>query len=312
MPKLDTIVNVFVLIVSIAALYLAHLALQHQDKSDVDQDVRFEHQLQLLRDQSRSLHRQEPVLNASRSALRSEVAQLESEGRVLAKSVGVSSRQLDAQQHLLDAQQRSLAISSAQLNVLEQNISVSTAVLRSVRAATEAQNVQVKLLTAQSNAELAKQRSNADIKIYVATTKGNVLLTAASAPVVNLIVAPGDSWGRLALIIRNVGDASLSNTIVLAMASPASVFIDKADYRLSTRVNHNMYQEPSFPEIVPYRFGKLDYNVILDVTPNAARQVVLKITILGDNAKNGVPSQYSASLRLNVFVNALAPASASP
>jgi hypothetical protein len=92
----------------------------------------------------------------------------------------------------------------------------------------------------------------------------------------------GAEFTRIALNVRNNGDASAEKGIVVVIADPPTVLIDRADGRVTERRSHHRF-ETMLSDIRPYNLAQDEFPLQLDLHGTIPAQFTLSFNIFGEN-----------------------------
>jgi hypothetical protein len=92
----------------------------------------------------------------------------------------------------------------------------------------------------------------------------------------------GAEFTRLSLSVRNNGDAAAEKGIVVVIADPPSVLIDRADGRVNDRRSHHRF-EAMLSDIRPYSLAQDEIPLQLDLHGPLPAEFSLSFNIFGEN-----------------------------
>jgi len=185
---------------------------------------------------------------------------------------------------------------------LQEELAASRKSLETVVATAQAQQARLDSSLADSKAQLesiAKQRrllSEAQITTPVPAPTPTPTAVPAAAPRVSLFYADsevnelttpieikrGGEFTRLTFTFRNTGTAAAEKGIVVAIADPPTVLIDRADGRIAERRSFHRF-ESMVSDIRPYATSQDDYTLQLDLHGVIPANFVLSMNIFGEN-----------------------------
>jgi hypothetical protein len=145
-------------------------------------------------------------------------------------------------------------------------------------------------LIAEQRKQLSETQVAAPVAAPIAAT------TPAAAPLVGLLYADsevnslptpieikqGGEFTRITFSIRNTGRAPAEKGVVVAIADPPTVLIDRADGRMEERRSLHRF-ESMISDIRPYTSAQDDYTLQLDLHGVIPADFVLSINIFGEN-----------------------------
>ncbi len=103
-----------------------------------------------------------------------------------------------------------------------------------------------------------------------------------SDPATPIEIKRGGEFTRLTFSFRNTGSAPAEKGVVVVIADPSTVLIDRADGLMAERRNHHRFESP-VSDIRPYAAAQDDYTLQLDVHGIIPADFVLSINIFGEN-----------------------------
>jgi hypothetical protein len=92
----------------------------------------------------------------------------------------------------------------------------------------------------------------------------------------------GAEFTRVTLSVRNTGDAPAEKGIVVVIADPPTVLIDRADSRVAERRSHHRF-ETMLSDIRPYALAHDDFPLQLDLHGQIPAEFTLSFNIFGEN-----------------------------
>jgi hypothetical protein len=92
----------------------------------------------------------------------------------------------------------------------------------------------------------------------------------------------GAEFTRITLSVRNNGDASAEKGIVVVIADPPTVLVDRADGRVTERRSHHRF-ETMLSDIRPYALAHDDFPLQLDLHGTIPAEFTLSLNIFGEN-----------------------------
>jgi hypothetical protein len=92
----------------------------------------------------------------------------------------------------------------------------------------------------------------------------------------------GADFTRIALSVRNNGDAPAEKGIVVVIAEPSTVLVDRADSRVAERRSHHRF-ETMLSDIRPYSLAHDDVPLQLDLHGPIPTEFTLSFNIFGEN-----------------------------
>jgi hypothetical protein len=108
---------------------------------------------------------------------------------------------------------------------------------------------------------------------------GDVDVNTLSSPIE---LRRGTEFTRLTLSVRNNGDASAEKGVVVVIADPPTVMIDRPDGRVADRRSHHRF-ETMLPDIRPYSLAQDDFPLQLDLHGGIPAEFTLSFNIFGEN-----------------------------
>jgi multidrug efflux pump subunit AcrA (membrane-fusion protein) len=209
---------------------------------------------------------QQKNLDASRSQLQAVVDAATKQQEILSQNLETSK----AQQDLLS---KSLETSKIQQEIQRKNLDTSKA--------------QLGVLEEQQKREAERQARKPIAEISLQTNAGMKLLDdLEKVPEIEFRLEESKKWSRLVFLVLNKGKAEISRPVVRIVASPETVFIDRAELRLAERVEHNTIQfsGPTFNDIEPAEVTGGPYKYMVDITvPDSINAFDLNFSITGKN-----------------------------
>jgi hypothetical protein len=157
--------------------------------------------------------------------------------------------------------QEQQAILREQQTLIENNLSVSKA--------------QLDLLTAQTHQEEQRRAR----KPLVGLLYGDADVKGMANPIE---IRRGAEFTRISLSVRNSGDAPAEKGIVVVIADPPTVRIDRADGRVTERRSHHRF-ETMLADIRPYALAQDEVPLQLDLHGQLPAEFTLSINIFGEN-----------------------------
>lgn len=204
------------------------------------------------------------------------------------KSLDASRLQLQAvvdaaakQQELLS---QNLETSKAQQILLTQSLETSKQQQAIQHKNLETSKAQLGLLEEQQKREAERLARKPIAEVSLITSAGPMLLDDLRE--IEFHLEKNKKWRRLSFTVLNKGGAEISRPIVRIVASPETIFIDRAEVRIAERADHNTLQfsGPNIIDIEPEAVtgGPVGYSVDITV-PDSIDGFDLNFSITGKN-----------------------------
>lgn len=207
------------------------------------------------------------------------------------KSLDVSRNQLQAVIDVAIAQQeilkRNLEISQAQQELLSKSLETSK-VQQKIQAQTlDTSRAQLGLLEEQRKREEDRQARKPIAEVTLQTNKdAKPLVELENLPQINFPIEKDKKWARLMFYVLNKGNAEISKPVIRIVTFPHTVHVDRADVRISERMNHNTLQfsGPTISDIEPEEIAGGSTMFSVDITvPDSVDVFELNFAITGKN-----------------------------
>lgn len=186
-----------------------------------------------------------------------------------------------------DILNRNLETSKAQQEILNRNLQTSKIQQEIQSKNLETSKAQLNLLEEQNKREQERQSRKPIAEIAIQTHEGpKSIMESEKLPAFTFDLAKDTKWGRMTFLVSNKGDIEISKPIVKIFASPNTIFIDEAEYRLSERHKHHVFQfsGPGTNDIDPLEVSRSPYSYTVDVTvPDEIEAFDLNISVQGRN-----------------------------
>ncbi len=92
----------------------------------------------------------------------------------------------------------------------------------------------------------------------------------------------GAEFTRVSLSVRNNGDAPAVRGIVVVLADPPTIQVDRADFRLADRRNEHRFETP-IPDLRPYGQTQDEFPLLLDLHGTIPDDFTISFNIFGEN-----------------------------
>ena len=188
------------------------------------------------------------------------------------------------QQDILD---RNLETSKAQQVLLNKSLEISKHQQEIQHKTLETSKAQLGVLEEQQKREAERLARKPIAEIFLVTNDGPTPLDIIEKlPAVTFPVEQGKDWARLSFHVLNKGKIEISRPVVRIVASPETVFIDRADQRVGERADHNALQfsGPTTIDIEPEEVAGGAVRYVVDIrVPDLINDFDLKFSITGKN-----------------------------
>lgn len=188
------------------------------------------------------------------------------------------------QQNILN---RNLETSQAQQELLNKTLHTSIIQQEIQGKNLETSKAQLNLLEEQRKREQEKEARKPIAVIALRTSSyTKTLVDLESQPEVDFLLENGTTWSRLAFLVLNKGNIEISHPIIRIVASLDTVFVDRADFRIGERMNHNVYQfdGQTVNDIDPEQIARGSYSFPVDIrVPESVNTFDLVFSIQGKN-----------------------------
>ncbi len=181
---------------------------------------------------------------------------------------------------------------------LQEELAASKKSLEAVVATAQTQQARLESSLADSKAqfELMTEQQKRQPEAPVAAPASVSAPAAAATPKVGLMYADsevsdpaapieikrGGEFTRLTFSFRNSGNAPAEKGVVVVIADPPTVLVDRADGRIAERRSHHRF-ESMVSDIRPHATVQDDYTLQLDLHGVIPADFVLSINIFGEN-----------------------------
>ncbi len=176
---------------------------------------------------------------------------------------------------------------SKQQEILSKNLETSKIQQELLSKNLEISQSQFNLVDQQRKEELERRARKPITEIALRTTAyTKTLADLEKLPEIDFSLEKGKPWSRLVFLVANKGNIEIIKPIIRIVASPNTVFVDKADFRIHERMDHNSFQfaGPIINDIDPVQIADGSYSFPVDITvPESVSAFDLSFSIQGKN-----------------------------